>query len=337
MGECSTKGWLPIEIFFDEQPAVTPHALVRWMEFGAAPLAEPFFEQTVSNLRSATPPAREVDTDMDTVVRISSRLSPVSPAGFIFHVSHCGSTLLANVLKTAGGTTVVSESRPVTSLLRSYGEPPGHYLKDRWSRTQQTLLRSLMALYAHYRTGEPEQLVLKLTSVDLLSMQVVRACWPDVPCVVVVRDPAEVIVANLRGGWWLEVKSNPRLAREIFGWEASSCAPEEMSDEDYCGRILGQYLTSALAAVDETCKVIDYEDLNTRRIRDIAEFFQVQLPPDRQKVDGMFGRYSKDPSGQMQFRDDRALKRKLATPAVIRATQQWAMPAYSELRGKGFW
>jgi len=337
MGEILTKGWLPIDFNFDPEPAVITAGLVRWMEFGSAPLAEPFFIQTVAKLREASPPPMEVETRLDNLLRMSERLPPVRPAGFIFHVSHCGSTLVANALKSARGALVVSEAAPIVQLARLYTETGGLYLRTRWDHTRRTLLDSLFRLFAHYRTGEPERLVIKFASFNTLCMKLVRTYWPATPCVVIVRDPVEVLVSSVGEAGWMTLKAEPDRAREFFGLTDLPCPLEEMPGEEYCARVLKQHLASALESVDENCKVIDYEDLNPKRIRDIAEFFGMELPPDRQNLERVFGVYSKDAAHMLPYQDDRARKRRMASPAISSAARQWALPAYAELRGKGFW
>lgn len=88
--------------------------------------------------------------------RFSALFPRIQPTGFIFHISRCGSTLLANALKTANQVLVVSEPRPVT----------------------ETLLLRLPSGGA----DEPEKLVIKFTSINILAMRQMRTWWPDVPC-----------------------------------------------------------------------------------------------------------------------------------------------------------
>ena len=240
MVQKSTTGWLPVEIGLDLQPAVVSEALVHWMEFGSTQLAEPFFSGTVDKLRAATPPAREMATDVETLLRVSSRLPATRPAGFIFHLSHCGSTLVANAMKTADRAVVVSESRPVSHLLRR-SQTLSPYLQDRWDRTRRMLLNSLFSLFAHYRTGEAEPLVIKFVSLDILGMQLVRSYWPEVPCVIVIRDPVEVMVTNLKGRGWMSLKERPEYATGLLGWTDLPRPPAAMIDEEFCARVLGSF------------------------------------------------------------------------------------------------
>jgi hypothetical protein len=329
-------GWLPVQIGFDTNPAVVREAMVRWAEFGDRALAEPFFDHTVEQLRQATPAAREIETDLETMLRVATRTPAIRPAGFIFHLSHCGSTLIANALKTSERAVVVSESRAVHALLRTRTGSVSPYLAQRWESTRVELLQSLFSLFAHYRTGEAEPLAIKFVSLDILAMRWVRACWPDVPCVVVIRDPVEVMVTSLKGGGWMSAKNHPEYAVELFGWTGLPRPVEAMIREEFCARVLGSFCSAALAAITEAspekCMVVDYLDLNPNRIREIAAFFSINLPGNGKSVESVFETYAKDPRKTVPFRDDRELKQRLAGVLLRSAANQFAMDSYSELR-----
>jgi len=325
-----------VDIGFDLRPAIVEEALVRWIEFGSTPLAEPFLDHTVEQLRKAIPPAREIETDLDAMLRASGRLPAIRPAGFIFHLSHCGSTLIANAMKTSRSAVVVSESRAVSNLLRSRAGSVSPWLRERRELAQAKLLASLFSLYAHYRTGEAEPLVMKFVSLDTLAMQFVRLHWPDVPCLVVIRDPVEVMFTSLKAGGWISFKDHPEHALEMLGWTDLPRPPAAMSDEEFCARVFASSCKAALGAITqpggEECMVLDYADLNPRRMREIAAFFGIELPADDTIVDDIFHSYAKDPEKKIRFRDDRELKQTHATVLVRSAANQWAMEPYSELR-----
>jgi hypothetical protein len=268
------------------------------------------------------------------MVRLSNRLPAVRPAGFIFHVSHCGSTLLSNALKIVPQTVVASEPAMLVRLTRRYADTPSAYLTARWEVRRRILMDSVLRLLAHYRTGETERVAVKFASVNLMGMKMVRSCWPDTPCVVIVRNPSEVLVTALKGHW-MDWKADGDLAGELFGWTDQTAT--EMPDEEYCARAMGQLLGSALEAVDEKCKVIDYEDLNRQRICEIASFFGLALPEGGKELDHILSYHAKDPERRRPFQSDSARKRRLASGALHQAAQRWAMPAYAALRGKGYW
>lgn len=332
MSEALTRGWLPIDIEFDPVPALITEALVRWMEFGAEALEEPFFSQTVARLRLATPPPMELETSIEATLRIAGLLPAVQPAGFIFHVSHCGSTLLANALKTRRDVVVSSESIPLARLLRLYPQPPGRYLRERWAEKQRQLVDAMFRLLAHYRTGMAEKLVVKFPSFSLLTIEACRKHWPAVPCVILVREPVEVMASALAEKGWLALKDEPDAARALFGLGDVAESPQEMSPEEYCGRILGRHLEAALESIDENCRVVDYEDLNPACFREIGAFFGIDLPEEKRGLDRILAVYSKDPNQVRPFEQDTTRKRTLASPEAREAAQKWARSAYSELR-----
>jgi hypothetical protein len=158
------------------------------------------------------------------MLRMSDRLPAVLPAGFIFHISHCGSTLISNAMHSVPHTLVAAEATPLVQLARWYPEPQNLYLRSRWHQTRRRLFESVFRLFAHYSTGETQRLVVKFSSLNLFAMKFVREAWPDIPCVVVVRDPAEVLVSALNES----------------GRPDPPCPFEDMSNEEYCGQLLGR-------------------------------------------------------------------------------------------------
>jgi hypothetical protein len=319
------KGWLPVSIGLDSPSG---QRLVRWMEFGSAKLSEPFFEQTVERLRRAEPPAAETQSGLEKLLDLG--LSPVTPAGFIFHVSRCGSTLIANALKTADRTVVVSEAPPLSILLHPDAE--SFSTLGTWDQNRRALFHSLTWLFAHYRTGEPERLVIKFPSWNLLYWSVVRTYWPAVPCVVVIRDPVEVMIANLEGGGWMEWKKSPELASRLFGWGNLTRPVEEMSNEEYGARVLRSFYNCASEMAGQGCRILDYQDIDAEQVRSIAAVFGLDLPGADNRLEEIFKVYSKDPSGSQPFQADGLRKQKRATGLVRSAAYQWASGAYRNLR-----
>jgi hypothetical protein len=334
MSRCLTRGWLPLDFEFDPQPGVVTSATVRWIEFGSIPLAEPFFWYSVEKARNATPRCSEIDTSIESMLRMSDRLPAAEPAGFIFHISHCGSTLISNAMRSVPNTLVAAEATPLVRLARWYPEPQNHYLRSRWHQTRRRLFESVFRLFAHYSTGETQRLVVKFSSLNLFAMKFVRETWPAIPCVVVVRDPAEVLVSALNESGWLAHKNQPGEPEQFYGWSDPPCPFEEMSNEEYCGQLLGRHLAAALDALDERCQVVDYEDLNPQRICEIANFFGLQVPAKAEDFREIFHVYSKDPAKALSYRDDRERKRRLISAQVRAAARKWAMPSYNELRAR---
>ena len=328
MSEYPDRGWLPVQTEIQLRPTLIPKANVRWMEFGDTPLTDPFMVHTMQRLREQVPPAREITTDLDTVLRTAAASAPVRPSGLIFHVSRCGSTLLANALRTAEGVSVVSEPLAANHLFYpSHGETSA-YLKARWDGRRRQALEAMFSLFARYKTGEPEKLLVKLPSICTLGIEAARKWWPEVPFLMIVRDPVEVIVANLPGGGFMELQKDPPRAAQLFGWDITGMSPEV-----YAAHVQGDFCRAARQAFDAAhdrskCKVMDYADLNSEGILEASAFLGIQP----RRFERVMGSYSKDPTGQAGFRDDRKEKHRRASKAVLDAAEQWAQQPYRELR-----
>lgn len=322
------KGWLPVELRFNTNP---PSA--TWMEFGTTGLSHPFFVDTVEKLRSGVSPARELATAMEAILETGGELPAVVPAGLIFHISRCGSTLLANSLKIADGTVVVSEAGPITNLFLPYATSIAPYPLHLWQRAQAMLLESLARIFAHYRTGQTERLIIKFASWNILSISIVRSIWPTAPCVILIRDPVEVTVSHLRNpGGWMRFRACPRDATELFGWASLDLQVAQMENAEYCARIIGALCEAATPFVDDNCKILDYEHLNINTIAEAAAFFGISLPTNDSRLEQLLAVDAKDPAQRRLFYADQDEKQQLATGTLRSAVCRWAREPYARLR-----
>ena len=324
----AARGWVPVEIPFTEHPALVSEPPVRWMELEHAPLAEPFFAQTLARLKAGEHPPREIDTGLDAVLAEGARAGAAAPAGLVFHISRCGSSLVANGLRTAARTQVLAEARPMTALFLPYPATGDADADARWAQRRSALGRALVAIVSRYRDAEPEAVVIKWTSLNTALLPAIRAVWPDTPALFVVRDPLEVLVANLQPGGLIDTRHSafaPALSGVADPGELAG-----MGDEEYGARVLGRYLETAALAGDDLW-VIDYEDIDPRTLRAVAERFGREIPSAPQVLAAVFERHAKDPAGLRRFHDDREAKRRRATPQAIAAVDAFAAPAYRAL------
>jgi hypothetical protein len=334
----STAGWLPITIGFDAHTTAVSDPPVRWIELDSAPLAAPFLDLDIMRLRCATPGAREVETDLATLLRVAARQAAVRPAGFIFHLSRCGATVVGSALRTAERALVLGEPQPPTSILLPQGYRMGPHVRDRWNHTSRELLNALFTVYAHCRGEAAQPLVINLPSISTLCFPLVRAWWPDVPCLFLIRDPVEVMVANLQGNrnfGWMVLKQAPDRVRELFGWPDPPARIAAMSDEEFGARVLAQFMQSALEAIDGGgCMILDHENLTPSHLREVAAFFSLKLPAADAPLLAALHSHIKDSAGRRKYQDDREIKRKSAPRPLREAAQTWAMPPYFDLRAR---
>jgi hypothetical protein len=103
--------WTPIRLDFSG-PAPT----VDWADLSAERIVEPFFDQTVARWVSGPRARPVVRTGLEALVALDTQPS-LEPAGIIFHLSRCGSTLVSRLLGTLPGVVVLAEPSPLNALL----------------------------------------------------------------------------------------------------------------------------------------------------------------------------------------------------------------------------
>ncbi|MTB50724.1 hypothetical protein [Lewinella sp. W8] len=121
-------------------------------------------------------------------------------SGFIFGVSHCGSTLLSRQLNQLDTVRVVSEPEAINGLLLS----KVLYALDDQSVADQ--LKNIVRMYRQAEGGK-RHLVVKLTSWNIFLMPIFRRAFPGVRWIFLDRE-TESLLASLQrsdGGfidWW---------------------------------------------------------------------------------------------------------------------------------------
>jgi ribosomal protein L16 Arg81 hydroxylase len=307
--------WLPISLSLGRNR-------VSWLDFGNDLFIEPFFEQTVRRLTSVTK-RRIKQTRLQGLVE--ARTSQ-APSGFIFHMSRCGSTLVANALKGLPGNLVISEPSTVNQLLQNMNnallEGSANYLD---------LLKALLGAFEPGSFGE-HRVIFKFSSWNLFHLDAVRELWPQVPCVVMIRDPLEVAVSCLEQapGWMKQFIATQGRKAGPLGFLGQSHS--EMNKEEYVASMLGEFLVSAARARELGCRLIDYAELVPEVVAEIAATFGSHADADvLQSIASTFEVYSKG-AIKRPFQSDNIEKRQKASQVLIDAVSKFALPAYLKLK-----
>jgi hypothetical protein len=331
---CSQRGtetqprWLPIAFELTRQVRQA-----HWLDFGAADLTEPFFNQTVRRLRSSQPPPMERVTDLSTVTDAASGCPSIQPAGVIFHVSRCGSTLIANALRLADDLVVLSEAPPVVTFLYPESLGRGTGVREDENVLRQQVLSSVLQLYSRSAAGNTRRVVIKCSPTNILNIALVRAIWPEVPFLIVIRDPIEVAMSNLAlPSHWCRLRDRPHLLARLFG------VTGDLTIEEWYARAIGHFTTVARDAMDHRCRVIDYKSLTAETITEVGKYFGVDLPsPTSDKFQALMKNYSKDATGLRGFTADAHLKQERAPAALRNAVREYARAPYDLIRKSEAW
>ena len=224
--------------------------LCRWFSAAGRRYSEPFFEESVARCLSEPPNGMPYASlsSLDFLLHAAPAVDAVPPAAFIFHVSRCGSTLLAQMLGEDPGHIVLSEAPLIDQLLRLP-------LKTGMTSGETApVLQAAIALLGRRRFGET-RLFAKLDSWHIHYAGLLRELYPEVPFIMLTRTPLEVLRSQRaqRG-----LHAVPGLLEpELFGLHAEDVP---MTDADaYLGQVLAYYYARfAELARDRRNLLLDY-------------------------------------------------------------------------------
>jgi hypothetical protein len=310
--------WTPVRLSIER-----PQPVIDWCDLRDVRFTEPFFGQTVARWTGDDPPRPLARTGLQELVALDGEPS-LDPAGFIFHLSRCGSTLLSRLLATLPGVVVVSEPEPLNALLEAdptLVDPDG----------QVAVLRLLVRALGRVRFGDERRYILKLSSWNIRRFDLFRRAFPGTPWVWVDRDPVEIMASILAGPpGWMQLQRYPRQAEHLFGldpFEAST-----MGREEFSARVLNAMCAAVLAAEGKPL-LLEYEDLPDAIWTRVAPFFGLSLDPAQiacMRDEAQF--YAKDPV-KRPFAADGAAKR--AVPDIVRElAREIVGPNYARLEAR---
>jgi len=293
--------WLPIQVV----PAANG-LQIDWAYFGNRRLIEPFFEDSIRHALR-TPLARMVRyrTSLhDFIGRADAEFS-LKPSGFIFHMSRCGSTLVAQMLAALPENIVISEAAPIDTIVQLGRAVPGAA-----NDQQAKALATMVAAFGRRRGGGERRYFIKLDSWHTLSLPLFRRAFPNVPWVFLYRDPIEVLVSQMR-------QSGTQMVPEfmhpsLYGIESY----DPTQTEDYYARVLRAVCQAVLDDFGEGGGlVVNYRDLPEALFTQILPHFGVAF--DAREGETMRAVASQDAKAPgSQFTGDSDSKQREATPAI---------------------
>ena len=305
-------GWIPIRL------ARNPEPVVDWCYLGTRRLAEPFFEQTVNKcLREPFNLLFQHQTPLDTLTQWHRIRPGLPPTGFIFHLSRCGSTLLAQMLAALPRNIVVSEAPPIDHLLRGKFEGANDDEKMAW-------LRGLLSALAQCRNGDEKQFFVKFDSWHVINLPLIRRAFPDVPWIFLYRDPIEVLASQLK-------QPAPHLVPNFGGFESGvvPASGTQISPDEYCVRTLSHICASALEQLRSSGLPVNYSELPSAAWTSVREYFQLDWTAEDLELMRHVTQFdAKNPS--LFFTANSAGANEVS-PLLRELSARWLDPVYAKL------
>ena len=323
MSDARLEGWVPCRVFFvDGAPRV------EWCDLGTQRFTDPFFDQTLERrFRHPFPLLFRHQTSMDELVRRHAKRPGLPVRGLVFHMSRCGSTLLAQLLAALPRHVVLSEAGPVDTVLRAHLRVPGITEAQRieW-------LHAVVGALGQRRNPEEEAVFLKLDAWHVLELPLLQRAFPGVPWLFLYREPVEVLAShqNHRGAHMLPGVLEPAL----LGLERESL--EGMPLEEYGARVLSRLCEAGLRGYRERqgpARLLDYRRLATEGAALLTDLFGLELSPeDSERLRAAAERNAKNPV--VPFEDDTEEKARRATALSREMAERYIRPVYEALEAE---
>jgi len=310
------RGWIPVRLFWEEN-----RAFADWCFFGKERLTEPFFDDSVmKRFREPFNLLFRHRTPIEFLGEMSEFSAGLKPAGFIFHLSRCGSTLVSQMLAASERNIVISEASPVDFVLRSGNVAP---------EKRVSWLRFVVNALGQARNPSEENFFIKFDSWNTLEIELVKKAFPDVPWIFLYRNPVEIIVSHIRQrGAHMVPGMIPEILDE-FDFEDSV----RMPPEEFCARVLGRICRSALGFLKNgEGLAVNYTELPEGLNDRILKHFGVESTEKEFEQMLAASRFdAKNPV--LNFSADADRKKKVANAAAIEAARKFVEPFYLELEG----
>ncbi len=297
--------------------------MVDWCHLGQLRFTEPFFEQTVNQaIRHPAGLLFRHQTSLEVLDEITAARPGLTPAGFVFHMSRCGSTLISQMLAALPKNIVISEASPLDSILRAHLRDPEvtEVQRVRW-------LRSMVSALGQTRHPEEIHLFIKFDCWHTLFLPLIERAFPGVPWVFLYREPAEVLTSqtNQRGSQVIPGVLEP----SIFGWKAQDVT--HMSLTEYASRVLAKICEAALERVlAGSGKLLNYRQLPTAVCPKLTEYWKVKYLPGEVELMMNAAQFNaKNPV--TRFENDTEKKRQAVTPEIQEASAQWIGKVFQQL------
>jgi hypothetical protein len=282
-------------------------------QIGAAELQDAFMQETVTRVSASETVVHVARDELRRATR------DTSPAGIVFHVARCGSTLISQSLKKLDDLVLYAEPQPINEILA----PP-----RRWPRAD--LVAAIRALGGAFARHAGRPYVLKLSSWNTLFCDIVTEAFPETSWVLSLRDPIEVGVSLLGQppGWLSGTTEASRALIEIIAAEDRPASPEQR-----VARAFGAFCAAAARLDPRRGRLVYYEALPAAVWDTVAPHFS--LPVDarqRAEIAQAARRDAKAPLGSSrEFAPDAATKQAVASHELHRAIDTFARPHLERL------
>lgn len=311
--------------------AITAEYRIIWLDVGDYPYREWKFRYATQNLIEKQGLGDCFTTDIQVLSSEELSLDSLQdPAGFIFHMSKCGSTLMSKVLDQPETQMIIKEATPLHENL-------WQYLTNDWQEPvaptaeNLRLIRNLVQLLGRPRLPGQKSYYVRFRSWGIAFVEIIQQAFPHTPSLFMYREPVKVMASILNK----PTTGLPRLNDTGAAAFITGQSRQELSEMDalhYFTRFYEQYLHLSLTKMKNT-HYLNYRQMNKQNIDQIlrAGYGYAATEADLPLMQAQFDTYSKDDTGTVRFVSDSKEKQKQVTPEMREAAEEYLMDMYRQL------
>lgn len=230
--------------------------LCKWLYIENKKFTEPFFQETTGickGFEENRKPIKSVST-LENLIEFSETIPTIAPTAFIFHVSRCGSTLLAQLLSLDSQNIVLAEAPILDEIMREIS-----FNKPEISDTKiNQYFKAAVKILGQIRTGSEAHVFIKLDSWHIFYYQKLRELYPNTPFLFSFRQPNEVIRSQTNQSG---MHAAPGVIQPVlFGFELFEIL--KLQRQEYIAKVMEVYFENfiAIQKVDKYAYFFDYKD-----------------------------------------------------------------------------
>lgn len=180
------KGWIPYKLVSVEEVL-----WVEWIYLGDVRLVHPFFEESIAKCKSHAVNSQtfKVLSHVDLLQEWQETIPSTETAAFIFHISRCGSTMLSQLLSLSEQHIVIAEAPILDQVLQC--EQLDH-------NSKKQIFAAVLHILGQKRFEAETQVVVKLDSWHFHYIGLLREMYPEVPFLILIRNPEEVLQSHIK-------------------------------------------------------------------------------------------------------------------------------------------
>jgi hypothetical protein len=250
----------------------------NWLFLGNKKFTEPFFNDTISACKKLNENRSpyQVISDLEIMIEWSEKIDALNPSALIFHVSRCGSTLLTQLLCLDEANIALSEVPFLDELLRL------RYTDSISTKIKNGYLSAAIKYYGRKRIDNEKFFFIKTDSWHLHFYTQLRNLFPEVPFILLFRNPFEVILSQQKQRGRHSVPG--LIEPAVFGFSGKLIT--EINLDVYMTNVLEGYFKKMIEIVKADNKVLlfNYNEGMHNILKKVGRYFRLRFTNEKEKL-----------------------------------------------------